>query len=64
LGKVEDVLTEAEHEGRFQGHSAGYHRVTFASDAQVPEATLCCVRVTGASDDGLEGVHDDQHRAG
>jgi threonylcarbamoyladenosine tRNA methylthiotransferase MtaB len=63
LGKVEDVLTEAEHEGRFQGHSAGYYRVTFASDAQVPEATLCCVRITGASDDGLEGVHDDQHRA-
>ncbi len=64
LGKVEDVLTEAEREGRFQGHSAGYLKVTFASDAQVPNATLCRVRVTGASDDGLEGVHDDQHRAG
>jgi threonylcarbamoyladenosine tRNA methylthiotransferase MtaB len=63
LGKVEDVLTEAEHEGRFQGHSAGYLKVTFVSDAQVPDATLCRVRITGASDDGLEGVHDDQHRA-
>jgi threonylcarbamoyladenosine tRNA methylthiotransferase MtaB len=63
LGKVEDVLTEAEHEGRFRGHSAGYLQVTFASDARVPEATLCRVRITGASDDGLEGVHDDQHRS-
>jgi threonylcarbamoyladenosine tRNA methylthiotransferase MtaB len=63
LGKVEDVLTEAEHEGRFQGHSAGYFKVTFASDAQVPDATLCRVCITGASDDGLEGVHHDQHCA-
>jgi tRNA A37 methylthiotransferase MiaB len=64
LGKIEDVLTEAEHEGRFLGYSAGYLKVTFASEAQVPDATLCRVRITGASDDGLEGVHDDQHRTG
>ncbi len=63
VGKVEDVLTEARRDGRYLGHSAGYFEVTFVSDAQIPDATLCRVRITGVTEDGLEGVHDDQHCA-
>jgi threonylcarbamoyladenosine tRNA methylthiotransferase MtaB len=63
VGGAEDVLTETRRDGRYVGHSAGNLEVTFTSDERVPDATLCRVRITGATEAGLEGIHDGQHSA-
>ncbi len=63
VGRIEDVLTESQCDGRYLGHSAENLAVTFTSRVRVSGAMLCRVRITGATEDGLEGVHDDQHSA-
>ncbi|MCX6091808.1 MAG: tRNA (N(6)-L-threonylcarbamoyladenosine(37)-C(2))-methylthiotransferase MtaB [Candidatus Bipolaricaulota bacterium] len=64
VGKTEDVLTETQREGRFHGHTAGYLEAAFTSEEPVSVGVLCRVRITSASEDGLEGVHDRAHCAG
>jgi threonylcarbamoyladenosine tRNA methylthiotransferase MtaB len=63
VGKIEDVLVEARQDGRLFGHGAAYLDVAFTSTRALSEGELCRVRVTRASESGLEGVHDDQHSA-
>jgi threonylcarbamoyladenosine tRNA methylthiotransferase MtaB len=64
VGKTEDVLTETQREGRFRGHTAGYLEAAFTSEEPVSVGVLCRVRITRATEDGLEGVHDRAHSAG
>ena len=64
VGKTEDVLTETQREGQFHGHTAGYLEAAFTSEEPVSVGVLCRVRITSASEDGLEGVHDRAHCAG
>ena len=63
LGGIEDVLVEGQRGGRWSGHTGTYLEAVFASDDPVCVGTLCRVRITGASERGLEGVHDGPHRA-
>ncbi|MCX6100616.1 MAG: hypothetical protein NTV92_04220 [Candidatus Bipolaricaulota bacterium] len=63
VGKTEDVLTETQREGRFHGHTAGYLEAAFTSEEPVSVGVLCRVRITSASEDGFEGVHDRAHCA-
>ncbi len=63
LGKIEDVLAETQREGRYYGHTATYIALAFTSAEAVRAGSLCRVRVTRAAEDGLEGVHDESHRA-
>jgi threonylcarbamoyladenosine tRNA methylthiotransferase MtaB len=61
LGNVEDVLIETRRNGRYYGHTASYIETAFTSAEAVRVGALCRVRVTAATEHGLEGVHDESH---
>ncbi len=63
LGKIEDVLTETQRNGRYYGHTTTYIEAAFTSAEAIRAGALCRVRVTRATESGLEGVHDESHRA-
>jgi threonylcarbamoyladenosine tRNA methylthiotransferase MtaB len=63
VGRTEDVLVETQRDGTSRGHTAGYLEATFTSERPSPVGTVCRVRITRATESGLEGVHDEPDRA-
>lgn len=61
VGKTEDVLVETARGDSSHGHTAGYLEATFSSRRPIPVGSVCRVRIVGATEGGLEGIHDDAH---
>jgi threonylcarbamoyladenosine tRNA methylthiotransferase MtaB len=64
IGKTEDVLVEERRDGRFRGYTSDYLFVSFISCVEQATGTLCPVRITGATVEGLKGVTEDRSGSG
>jgi len=60
IGSTQDVLVEEGRNGRWHGHTRDYFYVSFDSATAIPLGAERPVRITGVTDNHLEGVSDDR----
>jgi len=56
MGSTQDVLVEAQRDGRWRGYTSDYTFASFPSEQAIPIGAVRAIRVTGRQGTQLEGV--------